>query len=105
MSLNNPSATAIATFENCTSNNSTLTANQAKILLTENAARTYAFVQNLSSAAVTLVLGSATNAAINKGILLLPYGSYEISSNNLYVGAVSAISTSNAELSIVECVN
>jgi hypothetical protein len=83
---------------------SSLVANTAKILLLENLARTYALVQNTSGIAVTLILGNTSGATLGKGIVLLPYGSYEIAFNNLYVGVVSAISSANVEINLVECV-
>lgn len=103
--IDNPSITsATKTFKTCTSQKSSLVVNQAKILLNENSARTYALIQNISSVSVTLILGNTGGATLGKGIILLPYGSYQIAASNLYVGVVSAMSGANAELAITECV-
>lgn len=103
--LDNPPITpGSRTFKTCTSQKSSLVANQAKILLNENTARTYALIQNISGATVTLILGNTAGATLGRGITLLPYGSYQIAAGNLYVGVVSALSGVSGELAIVECV-
>jgi hypothetical protein len=105
MAVNNINASSSTTgFKTCTAVISNLTANQAKMLLVENTNRTYTLIQNLSSVSVTVALGAVGTAALNKGIILLPFGSYEITNDNLYVGTISAISASNADLSLVECI-
>lgn len=106
--LNNDAALApqktITRFKTCSSTKVSLTANSSRILSQENSTRIYALIQNTSSAIVTLILGSTTNATVGKGILLLPMGSYEISTTNLYVGAIGAVSEAEAQLTFVECV-
>lgn len=102
--LNNTFSSSAKTFKTCASQKSSLVANQAKILLNENTARTYALIQNISGVSVTLILGNTAGATLGKGITLLPYGSYSIEASNLYVGVVSALSSSAAELALVECV-
>lgn len=102
--LNNTFSSSVKPFKTCTSQKSSLVGNQAKILLNENTARTYALIQNISGATVTLILGNTGGATLGKGIVLLPYGSYQIAASNLYIGVVSAMSASVAELAITECV-
>ena len=102
--LNNTFSSSVKPFKTCNAQKSILVANQAKILLNENTARTYALIQNISGATVTLILGNTGGATLGKGITLLPYGSYQIAASNLYVGVVSAMAASVAELAITECV-
>ena len=99
------SSGGIGKFSNCTNAEKLLTGGVADILLNANNTRSYAAFVNNSSVDITLILGDRTNAAIGKGIILKPRGgSYEINSNNLYIGKVSAIATNNCKLSFVECI-
>lgn len=92
-------------FSNCTNAERSLTSNIADVILNANSARSYAAFINNSSVDITLILGDKTNAAVGKGIILKPRGgSYEINSNNLYIGKISAIATNNCKFSFVECI-
>lgn len=104
--INNVSESgSIFEFSNCTNADKSLTANVAEIVLNANTARRYSAFVNNSSIDITLVLSDKTNVVIGKGIILKPRGgSYEINSNNLYVGSVSAIAANNCKLSFVECI-
>lgn len=76
------------------------------MLLKADENRAYAAIINDSDCTITLVLGEAANAALNKGIILKPHGgSFEICLLNLYLGAVSAIAEKSCQLSFVECVS
>ncbi|MCC5641345.1 hypothetical protein LC593_37245 [Nostoc sp. CHAB 5844] len=98
------SNTAIAVFDTCTHGDKSLIANSATEILTAKSERKYAAFINNSTIEITLVLGETNKAALNKGIILKPGGSYEINSNNLYIGVVSAIAKIACKLSFVECV-
>ncbi|MEH2139900.1 hypothetical protein [Nostoc sp.] len=92
-------------FSNCTNADKSLTGNISDVVLSANSGRSYAAFINNSSIDITLILGDKANAAVGKGIILKPRGgSYEINSNNLYIGKVSAIATNNCKLSFVECI-
>lgn len=105
--LNNPSSTQeglLKYSKPAVSRKVTLTANAPVMLMPANDARVYvAIVNRTANAEVTLTLADP-NAAIGAGIPLFNRGSsFEISSNNLYTGKISAVAASNAELSVVEC--
>ncbi len=102
--LNNFGATETPSFKTCTTNKTSLSANVAKEIIPVNDNRMFALFQNPSGVSITLVLGETTGATVGKGIVLLPYGSFEITRDNLYTGKISAISSSAAELVYVECV-
>ncbi|MEH2261036.1 hypothetical protein [Nostoc sp.] len=92
-------------FSNCINSDKSLTSNMSDVVLNANSVRTYAAFINNSSIDITLVLGDKANTTVGKGIVLKPRGgSYEINSNNLYIGKVSAIATNNCKLSFVECI-
>ncbi|ALF51870.1 hypothetical protein ACX27_01835 [Nostoc piscinale CENA21] len=97
-------ASGVQVFDTCTSGEKTLIANSASLVIEANVNRRYAVFINTSVVEITLSFTEANKAAINKGIVLKPGGSYEINSTNLYVGAVSAISKFAAKFSFVECV-
>ncbi|MBE9210507.1 hypothetical protein IQ244_29195 [Nostoc sp. LEGE 06077] len=97
-------ASGVQVFNTCTPGEKPLTANSATSIIEANANRRYAAFINNSNVEITLSFTEAAKAALNKGIVLKPGGSYEINSNNLYVGAVSAISKIAAKLSFVECI-
>lgn len=60
--------------------------------LPANASRVYALIINNSDTAIFLALGAT--AVVGQGILLNPGGgTYEISGNNLYKGAIHAITS------------
>ncbi|MEH2467517.1 hypothetical protein [Nostoc sp.] len=102
--LNNFSSTSANKFEECVNDEKVLTKNVPSDILGINKTRAYACFVNNSSGEITLIFGSSSTGAINKGIILKPGGgSYEINTNNLYQGKVSAISASNCKLSYVEC--
>ncbi|BBD60598.1 hypothetical protein NIES2109_33970 [Nostoc sp. HK-01] len=98
------SSSPIAVFDSCTHSDKSLIANSAAEILAAKSERKYAAFINNSSVEITLILGETNKAALNKGIVLKPGGSYEINSNNLYVGAVSAIAKLGCKLIYVECV-
>lgn len=98
------SSSAIAVFSNCTHSDKSLIANSAAEILIAKSERKYAAFVNNSTVEITLILGETSKAALNKGIVLKPGGSYEINSNNLYIGAVSAIAKLACKLIFVECV-
>lgn len=100
--INNVTNTAIAVFDNCTHGDKSLIANSAAEILAAKSDRKYAAFINNSPMEITLVLGETTKAVINKGIILKPGGSYEINSNNLYIGAVSAIAKTACKLIFIE---
>lgn len=103
--LNNPDNTSEPNkFSICTNGEKQLNANTGDILLDTNTNRQYAIIMNNSLYDITLILGDKSKGAIGKGIVLKPKGNYEINSNNLYIGKVSAISTSSCKVSFVECV-
>jgi hypothetical protein len=102
--INNFSSnSAIAVFDSCTHGDKSLIANSATEILTAKSERKYAAFINNSTIEITLILGETNKAALNKGIILKPGGSYEINSSNLYIGAVSAIAKTGCKLIFVEC--
>ncbi|MEH2088038.1 hypothetical protein [Nostoc sp.] len=102
---NTQDISGVVKFSSCTNADKSLTGNISDIVLNANSARAYAAFINNSSIDITLILGDKTNAAIGKGIILKPRGgSYEINSNNLYIGKISAIATNNCKISFVECI-
>ncbi|MCC5641129.1 hypothetical protein LC593_35975 [Nostoc sp. CHAB 5844] len=102
--INNVASSNITVFSDCTHNDKSLIANSATEILTAKSERKYAAFVNNSTVEITLALGEPGKTAINKGIVLKPGGSYEINSNNLYIGVVSAISKFACKLSFMECV-
>lgn len=105
--INNVSISSSISFTTCTNSEKELIANTAITILASNGARQYGAFVNNSNVDITLILGEPGQgqASLNKGIILKPRGgSYEINSNNLYVGKVAAISGSNCKLSFVECI-
>jgi hypothetical protein len=92
------------TFDTCTHSDKSLIANSAAEIIAANSERKYAAFINNSTVDITLILAETSKAALNKGIILRPGGSYEINSNNLYVGVVSAISKFACKLIFVECI-
>lgn len=91
-----------ATFDSCTHGDKSLIANSAAEIIAANSERQYAAFVNNSTIDITLILGETSKAALNKGIVLRPGGSYEINSNNLYIGAVSAIAKTACKLIFIE---
>lgn len=91
-------------FATCSPGEKPLIGNSAALLFEANSSRKYAAIQNTSNVDITLSFSTAANTAVGKGIILKPGGSYEINSNNLYIGAISAISKFAAKVSFVECV-
>ena len=106
--INNPrvsvTGSRTVSFVSCQNGEMTLGAKTA-ILVLEPKERLYAAFVNNSTQPITLSLGSKDKARINHGIVLSPFGgSFEINQNNLYQGAVSAISPDKSSLSFVECI-
>lgn len=106
--INNPPViqienSQIKKFDNCNNDETILVANTPIELIKKNEKRAYAAFVNLSNVDITLNLGSKSKAAINKGIVLKPAGSFCITQINLYTGAVFAISNYAAKISFVEC--
>lgn len=99
--INNVSAGA---FTTCTNDEKSLSANVKSEILNANPNRKYSAFINSSSVDITLILGDTSQGGIGKGIILNPRGSYEINSNNLYLGKVAAIAATISKLSFVECV-
>lgn len=103
MELDNPVFASTKKLTKCINDKASLVANIAKLVSEANSNRGYGLYINVGTVPITLVLGDTTNAAIGKGIPLLPYGSYKIGQDNLYIGKISAIASAAAELSYVEC--
>jgi hypothetical protein len=104
--INNPAIIDIVSslkFDKCQNDKISLSANVPLEVLDNNPKRIYSAVVNNSKLKITLVLGSKTAAKIDEGIILNPGGSFEITQANLYQGKISAISSSNAVVSFVEC--
>src|SRR5689334_8672804 len=91
-------------FDTCTNDEKSLPKETKTEILKANTERKYGAFINNSSVDITLILGAADKGAINKGIILKPRGSYEINSQNLYLGAVFAVSAFATKLTFVECV-
>lgn len=66
----------------------------SSVVLASNSSAKYRFIQNTSSTAVWVSLSGGT-ATAGSGMLIGPYGSYEMSpgNGNMITGAVNAIST------------
>jgi hypothetical protein len=105
MALNNPNGSSgVNNYKNCTPTQIQLKAGIANACLKNNDNRAYLVVQNNNSIAITLILGGTNNASVGQGLVLNPKGgSYEINSNNLYIGAISAIAPMDCKLNLVEC--
>ncbi|MEH1838135.1 MAG: hypothetical protein V7L20_05105 [Nostoc sp.] len=91
-------------FATCVNDDKSLSANVKTEILKANPNRKYAAFINTSSVDITLILGDTDQGGINKGIILNPRGSYEINSNNLYLGKIVAAALFTCKLSFVECV-
>lgn len=105
--INNVSSFDGIKLKTCTNSEKELAANIAVTVTNSNVARQYCAFINNSNIDITLILGEPGqgDTSLNKGIILKPRGgSYEINSNNLYIGKVSAIAASNCKLSFVECI-
>ncbi|AKG21782.1 hypothetical protein [Calothrix sp. 336/3] len=105
--INNPGAilpeSSDSGFIKCNNDEIAIPKNTPVTVLNGNGKRTYSAFINNSLSDITLVLEDKSKAAINKGIVLKPNGSFEITSINLYKGKVSVISAQNSRLSFVEC--
>ena len=103
--LNNPNSTGVESigFSNCTSDVDTFSAGVAITLLPANAFRAYAVFQNVgNNGDITLYLGDALEPG--EGIIVKPWGSYEINHNNLYIGKIMGISGyTSAQINFTEC--
>lgn len=103
--INNVSASESSNkFTTCNNDEKSLSANNKTEILSANLSRKYSAFINNSSVDITLILGDINQGGIGKGIILNPRGSYEINSNNLYLGKVVAISASIGKLSFVDCI-
>lgn len=91
-------------FDNCTSELISLIANEVNILLSANESRNYALLTNNSNTDITLVLGEAETATPGQGLILKPGGNYEINSDNLYTGVISAVTAFDCQIFCVECI-
>ncbi|MEH2425866.1 MAG: hypothetical protein V7K48_34695 [Nostoc sp.] len=100
---NSPTNTFVNKFEHCINSYKSLVKNIATEIIPANKTRAYACFVNNSFTEITLILGNPNEGTINKGIVINPAGSYEITNLNLYLGKVSAISASDCQLSYVEC--
>ncbi|MHC5726492.1 MAG: hypothetical protein ACYTXY_20635, partial [Nostoc sp.] len=74
--LNNFSNASANKFDECINDEKTLTKNVFSDILGINKTRAYACFINNSLGEITLILGSSSTGAINKGIILKPGGSY-----------------------------
>ncbi len=106
--INNPpiisaNQTSPASFYKCTNKVTLLAANTPVLIAKGNSKRGYGVFVNNSDSLITLILGEIDKGDIDEGIPLNPGGSFEITLINLYKGAISAISSSAAKISWVEC--
>lgn len=92
-----------ASFYKCTNKVTLLVANIPVVIAKGNSKRLYGVFVNNSNNLITLILGESDKGDIDEGMPLNPGGSFEITSMNLYKGAISAVSTSAAKISWVEC--
>ena len=84
-------------FSSATNASSTVGTTAVQILAA-SATRQYALFTNDSDTVIYLNLGASSTAAIGKGMRLNANGgSYEISSDNLYIGIISAISSADTK--------
>ena len=89
-----------AIITTCTSSSASVTSTSSTALAA-NAARKYAVLTNIGTGDVYLHCGSL--AIGGQGILLKPFGCFEIDSTNLYSGIVAAVtSAGTASLAIME---
>ncbi len=90
----NLGSTDINRFSSATNSSVAVTSTSRAVLSGGGGGRQYAKITNDSDYVVYLALGST--ATVNSGIRLnASGGTYEIDSNNLYVGTISAISTTS----------
>ena len=83
-------------FDKTTTNDSVTIGTSTTEILAANANRLYALVVNNSSSSVYLALG--VNAVLNKGIRINANGgSYEIKTDNLFIGAINGISAAGSK--------
>lgn len=102
--INNPPSISVPVFDSCTHSEKELTANLAAVVMPANSARKYAVIVNSSAVEIVLTLGALSTVSNNKGLTLKPGGSFEINFNNLYVGAICALSKFACKLSFMECI-
>ena len=87
-------------FDKATTNDSVTIGTSSTEILVANAARLYAIIVNNSSSSVYLALG--VDAVLNKGIRINANGgSYEIKSDNLFIGAINGISAAGGKNVVV----
>ena len=108
MSIENPSLSPPliikAPFANCSNGSVLLIGNKANTFLSENKNRAYTAIINNSNQSITIVLGNHNNAIVGNGIVLnASGGAFEITLNNLYYGAITAVASLDCKLSFVEC--
>ena len=104
MPLDNPNLVG-ASFNKCSvPKRISLPSKAPKSILEPNSNRKYAAIFNYSEAIITLTLQDPSNTLIGQGIPLLPFGSYEITQDNLYKGRISAICESDVDLVCFECI-
>lgn len=106
--INNPPVTSASqsspvSFSKCFNKETLLVANTPVVIAKGNFKRLYGVFVNNSNKPITLILGEIDKGDIDKGIPLNPGGSFEITSINLYKGAVSAVCSGTAKISWVEC--
>lgn len=95
---------SVTSFNKCANKVTAITKKTPVEVVAPNSKRLYAAFVNNSDYPATLILGNTESANIDKGILLNPGGSFEITLINLYRGRVSAVSEEDGKISWVECV-
>lgn len=73
--------------------------NTSSTVLASNTARRYVMIYNQSGATIYIFLGAGT-AVVNEGIRLVNNASYEITSDNLFTGAIQAVKTGAATVNL-----
>ncbi|MBD2416066.1 hypothetical protein H6G80_03145 [Nostoc sp. FACHB-87] len=103
ISISTQEVIAPTSFDNCTSDEVALTANNTSVILAANELRTYALLTNNSLIDITIILGEIEIATPGLGIVIKPGGNYEINLDNLYKGVITAVSANDSQLFCVEC--
>jgi len=87
-------------FSSSTASSVTVGTTSTKVL-EKKSGRTFAILSNLGDEVMFINMGNA--AVMNKGIPIYPQGSYELSGERLYRGAIYGICTSGSKtMSILE---
>ena len=93
---------SVISFGKCNNDKITLATNVSALVAAANLNRIYLLLENLSDIPITVSFSEA-NAVLGKGMVLLTKGSSFEMSDKIYNGRISAIASSAAELSVVEC--